>query len=184
MMRISAALGALATLCLWLSGLGLVLMTAFIAWQVFGRFVLNDTPTWTETSSVLLMGWFVFLGAAVGIREGYHLSFDVVLYVLPRRAQRILHTVSDIAVAAFAAGMIAYGWQLSAGTWGTTIPNLGWSGGIVFLALTSGGVVMLVFALERLARRAAGLPTPRFGDDADEDLAVDPKPSDDRASAA
>ena len=177
MTRISAALGALATLCLWLSGLGLVLMTAFIAWQVFGRFVLNDTPTWTETSSVLLMGWFIFLGAAVGIREGYHLSFDVVLYFLPRRAQRVLHSISDVAVAVFAAGMVAYGWQLAAGTWGTTIPNLGWSGGIAFLALASGGAVMFLFALERLARRAAGLPTPRFGDDAEQDLAAPALPS-------
>ena len=176
MTRISNLLGGLATLCLWLSGVGLVLMTVFIAWQVFGRFVLNDTPTWTETLSVIVMGWFIFLGAAVGIREGYHLSFDVVLYFLPKRAQRWLHTISDIAVAVFACGMVAYGWQLLRGTWGTTIPNLGWSGGIVFIAITTGGAVMLLFALERLARRAAGLPTPRFGDDAEEDLSVEPSP--------
>jgi hypothetical protein len=65
--------------------LGLLAMTAAIGWQVFGRYVLNATPVWTEVTAVIIMGWFIFLGAAVGIREGYHLSFDILLYVLPRQ---------------------------------------------------------------------------------------------------
>ncbi|MFL5132277.1 MAG: TRAP transporter small permease, partial [Microvirga sp.] len=27
---------------LWIAGIGLVLMTIFVAWQVFGRYVLNQ----------------------------------------------------------------------------------------------------------------------------------------------
>ena len=58
-------------------------MTAFVAWQVFGRYVLNRSPSWTEPGSVMLMSWFIFLGAAVGVRENNHMGFDVLLYVLP-----------------------------------------------------------------------------------------------------
>ena len=77
-------LGRLNTLALWSAGIGLILMTAFVAWQVFCRYVLNDSPSWTEPGAVMLMSWFIFLGSAVGVRENYHLGFDVILYVIPR----------------------------------------------------------------------------------------------------
>ena len=167
--KLSSFLDVVSRLAIWVSGAGLVLMTAFIFWQVYGRFVLNNTPTWTETSSVLLMGWFILLGAAVGIREGNHLSFDVLLYILSAGAKRVLYTVSDLVVVAFGLGMIVYGTQLAATTWATTIPNLGVSGGIAFLALIFGGFLMVVFSVERILRRMVGLRTVRFGDDEDDD---------------
>lgn len=161
----SRILAVFSRLVLWMAGAGLVAMTVFIGMQVWGRFVLNDTPTWTETSSILLMGWVIFLGAAVGIREGNHLSFDVLLYVLPRPMVKICHSISDLVVIAFGAGMIGYGLQLAATTWATTIPNLGITGATSFFSLIFGGVLMVLFSLERLLRRVVGLHTPRFGDD-------------------
>lgn len=164
-MRKTARVMAIIARCaLWASGIGLVLMTAFIAWQVFGRFVLNDTPTWTESWSVIIMGWFIFLGAAVGIREGYHLSFDVLLYVLPMRVRYWLYTVSDVVVVSFGIGMMVYGFQLADKTWNTTIPNLGITGAAAFVALILGGFLMTLFSLERILRRACGLVTARFGE--------------------
>ncbi|WP_316014118.1 TRAP transporter small permease [Roseobacter sp. HKCCA0434] len=165
MIKLSAAIGVVAKAALWLSGAGLVLMTVLIAWQVWGRFVLNDTPTVTEVSSVLVMGWFILLGAAVGLREGNHLSFDILLYVMPRRVCLIFHSISDIVVLVFSLGMVVYGVQLAARTWQNTVPLLGISGGIEYFALIAGGVLMALFAVERLLRRAVGLPTRRFGDD-------------------
>ena len=161
---LAQALGAAARLALLLSASGLVLMTAFIAWQVFGRYVLNDSPAWTEPAAVMLMSWFIFLGAAVGIREGYHLSFDVLLYVLPASAKAVLHTISDAVVAVFGAAMVWFGAELARGTWSATIPSLGLPGGFDFLPLVAGGTLAALFSLERIARRAAGLPTARFGE--------------------
>ena len=59
-------------------------MTALVAYQVFFRFVLNSSPSWTEITAIMLMNWFIFLGAAVGVRENYHMGFDVLLYILPK----------------------------------------------------------------------------------------------------
>jgi TRAP-type C4-dicarboxylate transport system permease small subunit len=161
---VARVLGAIARAALWLAATGLVLMTAFIAWQVFGRYVLNASPTWTEPLAVMLMGWFIFLGAAVGIRDGYHLSFDVLLYVLPDGAKRVLHTVSDLVVVAFGFGMAWFGSQLVVGTWDATLPSVGLPGGFAYMALVVGGALAVLFSLERLARRAAGLDTARFGE--------------------
>ncbi|MGP1357009.1 TRAP transporter small permease, partial [Roseicyclus sp.] len=102
--KLARGCGLVARVSLYLSGAGLVAMTAFIGWQVYGRYVLNDSPTWTGNGSVIIMGWFIILGAAVGIREGNHLSFDVLLHVLGPRAKAVLHTISDLVVAAFWGG--------------------------------------------------------------------------------
>jgi hypothetical protein len=48
---------------------GLVLMTAIIGWQVFGRFVLGSSPSWAEQAALILMIWYVFFAAAAGVRE-------------------------------------------------------------------------------------------------------------------
>jgi len=151
-------LSALARLALWISGGGLVLMTIVIFWQVFSRYILNASPSWTETFSVLLMGWFIFLGAAVGIRERTHLGFDVLLYFLPPAAKGVLRSISDIVVLAFGLGMIVYGIQLAELTWNTVMPSLAFPGGVAFIPVIIGGVLVCLFSLERLAGRLAGLP--------------------------
>lgn len=164
LLNLAKLLGLVAKVSLWLAATGLVLMVAFISYQVFGRFILNDTPTWTESVSVIIMSWFIFLGAAVGIREGYHLSFDVVLYILPQKGKEVLYTISDFIVIAFGAGMVWYGSELAVGTWNKTIPNVGWPTGVTYLSVVAGGALIVIFSLERVARRFAGLPTARFGE--------------------
>ncbi len=150
---------------LWCAGIGLVMMTVMIAAQVFWRYILNDSIVWTEPASIMVMGWFIFLGAAVGIREGYHLSFDILLYVIPQRGKFFLKTVSDITVGGFGLGMVWYGWLLAAKTAGNKLPSLGISGAWDFAQLVVGGVLIFVFSMERVIRRAAGLSTAQFGEE-------------------
>jgi TRAP-type C4-dicarboxylate transport system permease small subunit len=152
------AFSKLNTGALMLAGAGLVAMTAFVAWQVFCRYVLNNSPSWTEPGSVMLMSWFIFLGAAVGVRENNHLGFDVLLYVLPKSGKRVLRMISDVVILAFGAGMVWYGGQLAALTWNTTLPSLGVSGAFDYLPVVAGGVLVVLFALERIVLRIAGEP--------------------------
>nr|WP_255617894.1 TRAP transporter small permease [Aurantimonas sp. VKM B-3413] len=152
----------MATGALWLSGIGLVLMTGFTAWQVWGRFVLNDSPSWTEPASVLMMGWFILLGSAVGVREGYHLGFDILLVVLPKNVRMMLNTVSDVAVTAFGGGMAWYGYLLAAGTWNNVSPAMQIPVGVGYIPLIFGGALIVLFSLERICRRFAGLEEPHL----------------------
>ncbi|MFU8824464.1 TRAP transporter small permease [Yoonia sp.] len=162
---IAVGLGVVARAALWVAGISLVAMTGLIAAQVFARYIVGTPLTWTEPTSILLMGWFILLGAAVGTREGYHLSFDVLLMVLPQRIVLILHSVSDVVVA----GMAWFGFELLTRTWTATMPTLGLPGGVAFVPLTLSGVLIVIFSAERLARRAAGMKTARFGDEAIEE---------------
>ena len=157
--RLGAIGRALTTLCnlaLYAAGIGLVVMSVIVFWQVFLRYVLNWSNDWTEITAVMLMSWFIFLGAAVGVRENYHLGFDVLLYVLPEGGKKYLRTISDVVVFAFAVGMIYYGMQLVLLQWPARMPALGIPEGIRYLPLVGGGILIVLFALERLVLRFQG----------------------------
>ena len=153
------------TLALYLAGFGLVVMTGMVAWQVFCRYVLNDSPSWTEPGAVMLMSWFIFLGAAVGVRENNHLGFDVLLYMLPPSAKKWLRMISDLVIFAFGIGMVWYGIGLVRLTANTTMPALGISGGWDYAPLVVGGVLVILFALERIVLRVRGRPVDEVLDD-------------------
>jgi len=157
--------GIIARVALYLSGICLVFMTAIVFAQVVFRYGLGSSLQWSEPAAIQLMGWFIFLGAAVGTREGYHLSFDVLLIFLPQAIVKVLHSVSDVAVAGFGCGMVWFGAELARRTWGSAMPALGIPDGTSFLPVALGGVLVVLFSIERLLRRAAGMQTARFGDD-------------------
>lgn len=153
----SRLLAPLSLAALWIAATGLVLMTAFVALQVWGRYVMNATPTWTEPAAINIMAWFIFIGGAVGVREGYHLGFDVLLVRAPGAVAAAMRTVSDVVVLGFGAGMAGYGLQLTIGTWTATLPSLGLPGGFDYIPLVAGGALVTLFTLERIALRLAGL---------------------------
>jgi TRAP-type C4-dicarboxylate transport system permease small subunit len=156
-----AALGrALSALCngaLYVAGAGLVVMSVIVLWQVFLRYVLNWGNSWTELTAIMIMSWFIFLGAAVGVRENYHLGFDVLLYVLPDGSKKVLRTISDLVVLAFAVGMVVYGIALMRLQWGEVMPALGISGAFRYLPLAAGGALIALFSLERIVLRWSGV---------------------------
>jgi len=157
MQGIARILGALSRLALWLAGLGMVAMTAIVAWQVFARYVLNSSPSWTEPVSILIMSWFIFLGAAVGVRENFHMGFDVLVHFLPESTAPWMRAISDLAVVVFGLGMVVYGMQLTIETWPAIIPVLHLPGGFTYMPIVGGGALMVLFALERLVMRASGV---------------------------
>jgi len=157
MLGAARALALLSRLSLWVAGAGMILMTAMVAWQVFARYVLNASPTWTEPASVMVMSWFIFLGAAVGVRENFHMGFDVLVHFLPPSVEPWMRGISDAAVLVFGVGMVVYGMQLTIQTWTATIPVLHLPGGFTYMPIVAGGALMALFALERLVLRAAGV---------------------------
>lgn len=169
LLRVSRLLGQLSTAALWVAGTGLVAMTVIVAYQVFTRYVLNASPPWTEAGSIMIMSWFVFLGAAVGVRENFHMGFDVLLYVLPGGAKPWLRAITDIAIFAFAFGMVFYGGELAIRYWSTRIPVLGLPTTFTYLPIVIAGVLMCLFSLERLLLRLAG---ENVDDPVDDDVVV------------
>lgn len=158
LLSISNVLSRLSNLALWLAGVGLVAMTAVVAYQVYMRFVINYSPAWTAAGAIMIMHWFIFLGAAVGVRENFHMGFDVLLYMLPPGAKPWLRGISDVSIFAFAFGMVFYGGELAIRFWSTRIPVLGLPTAFTYFPIVVSGALMCLFAAERMVLRLAGEP--------------------------
>ena len=68
--RIDRAAARLARFVATLSAAGLVVMTAVTAWQVFARYVLNDSPPWSEAAALVIMAYFVLLAGELMNQSG------------------------------------------------------------------------------------------------------------------
>jgi len=146
------AYGFIARVCLLLAGTALVVMTAIFAWLVFGRYVLNDTPTWVEQVSLLLMMVIAFLGAAVGVHQDTHLSVVVFRSAVPARVRTGFVFVTDLLMTGFGALMFWHGIELTLFKWNTLIPLIQWSEGLRSLPLTVCGALLFLFSTGHLIR--------------------------------
>ncbi|MEO0910709.1 MAG: TRAP transporter small permease [Pseudomonadota bacterium] len=142
--------------CLILAGVALVTMTTIFAWLVFGRYVLNDTPTWVEQVSLLLVMVIAFFGAAVGVHQHTHLSVVVFRNIVPSWLRTIFVLISDVLMAVFGAMMFWYGTELTIFKWNTLIPLIQWSEGLRSLPLTICGALLFLFSVGHLIRLFLG----------------------------
>ncbi|MEM9104195.1 MAG: TRAP transporter small permease [Pseudomonadota bacterium] len=154
--RMDAVFDLICRVCLILAGTALVVMTAIFAWLVFGRYVLNDTPTWVEQVSLLLVMVIAFLGAAVGVHQHTHLSVVVFRSMVPSRVRTLFVLVSDMLMAGFGAMMFIYGTELTIFKWKTLIPLIQWPEGLRSLPLTVCGLLLFLFSTGHLIRLLLG----------------------------
>ena len=146
-------LGWVSTLCIWVASVALVVLIATFGWLVFGRYVMNVTPTWVEQLALLLICYIAFLGAAAGVRENTHLGVTLFRDMLPAKLQKLLMIAIDLMMAAFGIIMLIAGIELMEFGWSSRLPMLNISESYRTLAITScGGLVFLFAGLRALLR--------------------------------
>ncbi|MEM7507807.1 MAG: TRAP transporter small permease [Pseudomonadota bacterium] len=146
----------IARVCLLIAGIALVVMTVIFAWLVFGRYVLNDTPTWVEQVSLLLVMVIAFFGAAVGVHQNTHLSVVVFRNIAPGWMRTGFVLISDMLMAIFGGLMFWHGAELTMFKWKTLIPLIQWSEGLRSLPLTICGALLFLFSTGHLLRLFLG----------------------------
>lgn len=146
-------LDRLADICHWIAGALLVVLIAIFGWLVYGRYVLNSTPTWVEQASLLIVVYVTFLGAAVGIRRNAHLSIDFIREAMPPLPRAVLRLVSDVAMIAFGVFMAWQGWHLVMTNLRREIPLVGLAESWRAAPLVACGVLTVLFVTAALYRR-------------------------------
>ena len=142
--------------CVLIAGVALVVMTAIFAWLVFGRYVLNDTPTWVEQVSLLLVMVIAFLGAAAGVHNHTHLSVVIFRNIVPSWVRTIFVIISDVLMAGFGIMMFWYGIELTKFKWTAMIPLIDLPEGLRSLPLTISGALVFLFSTGHLIRLYLG----------------------------
>ncbi len=141
---VAGALGALA--------LGIAVV------QVFGRYINpSGAITWAEEVIVYIMVWAIMIIASQLVRTDGQVRPDLVLRMLPPRAQRWVEMFNCLVAIAFTFGMVWYGWVVVS----TSVlldqrssSDLQFPIWIYYAALPAGGGLMLVRYVIRLVRYA------------------------------
>ncbi|WP_419898260.1 TRAP transporter small permease [Roseomonas sp. USHLN139] len=149
MRSFSRLLDGLARLVILLAAIAMVGLVAITGWMVFGRYVLNDTPTWVERAATLIVVSIVLPVAAVGVRERFHLSVLGFREAMPPGLSRVVEIASDIGVGLFGLAMAWWSWELVQTSQGIRIPLLGISQVWSYVPLMVCGALTFLFAVEQ-----------------------------------
>ena len=135
---------------------GLLGIVATVALQVFGRYVLNDTPIWAESTALVLILYVTMLGAAVGVRDAGHIGLESLLVLAPDALRLRLEVVIHLLVGTFGVIMAWNGAVLAESVMAYKIPTLGLPEGINHIPLVIAGVLIALFSLEHVVALRRG----------------------------
>lgn len=71
-------------------GVAIFLIGIFVAYDVLARSLFRLTNSWVTEVTTYLMGYIAFVGAAYALREGAHVSVDMLSQKLSARGSRAL----------------------------------------------------------------------------------------------
>ena len=154
----TAALDKVAAAALAIACVALVIMALVEAWQVFARYVLNASPSWTEPVALLCMSTTMMLGAAAGVRSKRHFGFFILVESVPPPLRRILLAVSRLIALAIGLMLAVWGGEMLIDAWDYPIAGAPLPQGMTFLPMCVGGALIALFSLEQLFVRDEARP--------------------------
>jgi C4-dicarboxylate transporter DctQ subunit len=95
--------------------------------QVLARYVFNVAVHWTEEVSAFAMVWAVYMGAALCVRERFHIRIIVGVRALPQALGRYVIYLADILWVFFCVFMLKVSFEYLGVLWKftATTPSLG-----------------------------------------------------------
>ncbi|MDD7306259.1 MAG: TRAP transporter small permease [Peptoniphilaceae bacterium] len=131
-----------------LGGLTLAVMFILVIWQVFTRYVLNNSATWTEELTSYLFAWLTLFGAALVTGEREHMNIPVFIETRSEKTQRIVAILSEIIILLFSMIVLVYGGiAISKLTMGQMTSSLSVPLGIFYMALPVAGALNILFCI-------------------------------------
>lgn len=140
----------LSRICLKLAVAGLMVITAAVLYQIFGRYVLNDSPAWTEIFALVLVLYVTCFAAAVGVRDDRHIGVESILILAPPPIRKAGQIVVYLGMIIFGLCMAWGGAILADEMWAYVNPGLPISQAWSYVPLAIGGVLISLFAVERI----------------------------------
>ena len=154
---IQRSLDTLSDLAAGIAGVALLGLVVVQGWQVFARFVLNDSPSWTEPVTLLLLSTAMSMGAAAGVHTNRHFGFFLLAEAMRPGLRRVVDLVVPLVITGI--GVVLGYWGLVLLLDGIDVRMAGapLPQSITYLPLSVGGTLMALFALNRLAAAVSAL---------------------------
>lgn len=127
--------------------------------QVFHRFALNSSLSWSEESQIFGHIWIVFLGIPIAYRRGAHLYIETFCDKLPRGPRTAFNLLVELIWAAFAVSLMVLGWRVAEVAHMQSSPGLEIPMSYPYAGMVIGGAYLMLVALRRLAGGAWRVPS-------------------------
>jgi len=147
---LTGAFSALAKLTMVIAAASLCVLVLVLAWQVIGRYALNDSPGWTEPVALILMSISALFGAAVAVRMETHFNFPTFVEGAPAAVRGALKALSRLIAVGAGAALAFYGGFLMLDSWDVPMAGAPAPEGLSYIGVCLGGALIALFALERL----------------------------------
>lgn len=120
--------------------------------QVFNRFVLNRSLSWSEEFQIFAHVWIVFLAIPIAYRRGAHLSVESFSRMLPQGARRVFDLLVELVWIWFAVALAWLAWRVSEVAKLQSSPGLDLPMNYVYYGMVAGGAYLLLVVLRRIFR--------------------------------
>mgnify|MGYP001584256579 CR=1 FL=1 len=125
----------------------LVLLVIVISMQIFARYVLNHSLSWSEELARYLFIYLIFFGASIVYKQNRHISVNYFFDQLPARLRSIISISLDILLLIFLLVVFYQGLILSSIVYNVPTAALYIPWTYVYLAIVIGSVCMVIFTL-------------------------------------
>lgn len=150
-------LGGVDTVARWAIGLSLGGVFILLVTQVLVRYVLPFPLPWVEEGATYLSGYVAMIGAAVCLRDGFHLQVDLLRDRLGPQMQFCLLIFQQLLVLGFGLFLVRYGIKFVELGWGQTSPSSYFMVSHARMAMPIGGVLLILQAIAMIGRAVIGL---------------------------
>ena len=128
----------------------LIVVIVCVQWQVIGRYVFNDTPTWAEAWRCCWCCTSPRSASRSACAMPATSAWSRWSSLLPERWRLKLEILIHVLVALFGVLMAWSGWLWTPVKWNEKKPMLGVPGGVDYLPLVVAGVLIVLFSIEHI----------------------------------
>jgi len=122
--------------------------------QVFNRFALNASLSWSEEAQIFGHIWIVFLGIPIAYRRGAHLYIETFCDMLPAQPRAAFNLMVELTWAAFAVSLMVLGFMVARIAHLQSSPGLEVPMSYPYSGMVVGGAYLMLVVLRRLGSGA------------------------------
>ena len=127
-----------------------VLIVACVA-QVFFRFVLNNSLSWTEELARYCFIWMHMIGASLLIESGEHATVTVIMDLLHGAARKVLDVLIELVILLSGAVMLRSGIILAYSSRANLSTAMSIPMWVINSSVAVGGVLLIIQAIAKIA---------------------------------
>jgi len=124
-------------------------MVVIGSWQVFSRFVLNSTPSWSEEVQIFGHIWLVFLAIPIAYRRGAHITVEVSRQIMSAWISKALDLLIEMLWVGFAVATAYYSYRVSLVTRNSVSPGLEIPMSYPYYGMVLGSAYLLFVVIRR-----------------------------------